>query len=328
MKKLLFVAVVGLFLLPTLLLADVQVTNPGYNVELFVSLGTTANDPRELTFDSAGNLYITHQNQGSITKIAPDKTVTKKWSSGYNQPWGLEFTQGSAYGDKAYVAQNTGHSIGSVSMSGQYSSFTSIASPSIITLDTVGNYGGYLYAGSTAEDGVYKILPNGTQTLFCDDFYKLSGGIEGLAFSPFSNYGSQMYIGVFSNQYDHGGLYSVDANGNSTRFGTDMIWAKNLNFDTTGFFGNALYASGIVERNTRWDIYSIDDTGDATSFAVSTFATTYGGLFAYTFGPDGAMYVFEGDGVHTDQIWRVTAIPEPMTFGLLGLGFLLCRKKR
>lgn len=328
MKKLLFVSTVSVFLFPALLLADVQVTQPGYNVELFVSLGTTANDSRDLAFDSAGNLYVTHENQGSITKIAPDKTITKNWSSGYNGPVGMEITEGTAYGDKIYIAQNKGDSIRSVNMSGQYSTFTNIPAPAVITLDTVGNYGGYLYAGTTVDDGVYKILPNGTKTLFCNDFYNFSGGIEGIAFSPFSNYGSQMYIGVFSNQYDHGGLYSVDANGNSTRFGTDMIWAKNLNFDTTGFFGDALYASGIVERNTRWDIYSIDDTGNATSFAVSTFATTYGGLFAYTFGPDGAMYVFEGDGVHTDQIWRITAIPEPMTFGLLGLGFLLCRKKR
>lgn len=325
MKHVVLLTLAAVLTLQTPLFADIQVSNPGYKAELFVQLDTALNDPREMAFDSAGNLYITQRFQGSVTKITPDKTVIKNWSSGYSEPWGIEFTEGTVYGDKAYVCQNAGHIINSVNMSGQKSNFTNLNGVSMIKLDTVGHYGGYLYAGSSAQDGVYKILPNGSKQLFCDDFYNFSGGIEGLAFSPFSAYGDKMYIGVFSNDYPHGGLYSVDLSGNATRFSTDLVWAKNLAFDSTGSFGEFLYATGVEDRQGPWAIYCVDESGQAIPFVTSTYPR---GVQAYTFGPDGAMYVFEGDWSHYDKVWRITAIPEPITLGLFGLGFLFCRKKR
>jgi len=283
----------------------VQVFDPAYQVDTYISY-VPSPGMGGMTFDHEGNLYVaygnTTYNNGGIDVITPSKDVIQL-TTGLNDPRGIVWTGGTSYGEYLYVANPGSRQIKRVSLDGSVSTFCDIASAHPIELDRVGNYCGYLYTGTRSNDHIEKIFPDGQSELFSDFPYAISGGPLCIAFDPGTDYGSLMYVGTgsFSN-IDWIGVYSIDINGNPTRFAPDIVGADGIKFDSTGMFGNKLFVLGIEILGGPRNIWRVNPVGEAIKFA--------GSADSFTFGPDGAMYVHE----HSDDIVtisRISLIPEP-----------------
>jgi len=79
---------------------------------------------------------------------------------------------------------------------------------------------------------------------------------------------------------------------------------------------------------TKWTLYKVNGSYDTEIFGTFNMNPTW--LAAnIEFGPDGAMYVMEWDQANSNVvISRITAIPEPASLLLVGLGGLLVRRKK
>ncbi len=82
MKKQFYLSIVLISCCLSQWLRAVTVTNPAYQVETYISYDTSAiGRPMDFTFDSSGNVYVTHSTgdfvrNGSIRRIDVDKNVT------------------------------------------------------------------------------------------------------------------------------------------------------------------------------------------------------------------------------------------------------------
>jgi len=88
------------------------------------------------------------------------------------------------------------------------------------------------------------------------------------------------------------GIFTLDTDGNPTRFAPDIINAIGLEFDTTAAnnFGGQLYAVGRTEDNEPWGIYSVQPNGNIKKFIAFDNINK---KMMFCFGPDGFMYVAE-----------------------------------
>ncbi len=196
--------------------------------------------------------------------------------------------------------------------------------PVSLGLDRTGNYGGYLYTGTSGLDHIDKILPDGSIQHFSDYPYNISGNPKNIAFDPGNKYGGKLYISTYSSSSSTwAGIFSLDGEGNPTRFTDDIVSGLWLEFDTTGkYFGGDLFVNGSEELGGTRKIYRVAPDGSATAFADDLPFNTG----EFSFGPDGAMYIFQDFGSSWFGVYRVT--PEPSSILLFGMGTLALRRRR
>ena len=303
-------------------------TNPSCQVETYATYSPGEwNTPWGMTFDSTGNLYVTHKNAGEIYRIDPAKNATQ-FVTGLDSPVSITWGGGTPYGDNLYVADvndDTWGHIMKITPQGQTSIFCSPNNqPVSVEIDRVGNYGGYLYAGTGGQDHIDSITPTGSIQTFTDFPYNMGGGgPEGIAFDPGDRYGGMMYVANQSSTSSWAGLYTLDTDGNPTHFAPDLITTHDLVFDPMGMFGHDLYILGMDSDDTFCSLYQADLAGQISLFASSSWHVRDA-----IFGADGALYISEFDTFnHEVIISKVT--PEPTALTLLALGaFGLIRRRR
>lgn len=110
-----------------------------------------------------------------------------------------------------------------------------------------------VFAGSQFEGSIYKFSNDGsTQSLFASG---LSGGVRGIAFDPYGNYGNDMLVTT-----SLGNVYKIDSLGNSTLLANVGGDAEGLDF-TPQLFGNIAAGTLVVVSEGTGQLNAIDSFG-------------------------------------------------------------------
>lgn len=265
----------------------VEVLEPGYEVEEYCTYASAGvGSATSMTFDETGNLYVLHCASGSIWRITPER-VANKLTDGLTLPAGITWTGGSAYGDNLYVGGDSG-GIKRVALDGTKYSFSSLVAVYCGGLDRIGNYGGYLFAGTGGQDHIYQLATDGSATMFSNwPGWTNGGGPHGLEIDPAGNYGGLMYVtSWFGSENAHiSGLFSMDTAGNASRFTEAVVAAHDLAFDTIGHFDYEMFVIGKSSFDGVYEPWRVSPDGTARRFAQSE------SMGCLTFGPEGALYV-------------------------------------
>jgi hypothetical protein len=304
------------------------ILDPTCSAETYVTYtDSVQGEARHMAFDNNGNLYITQQGEQSVWRVTPQK-VASQFAAGISNAFSITWGGGTAYGSNLYVSG--GAYIAKVTPAGVVSYFANMSisngSVSSLAIDTTGNYGGYLYAGTGSVDYTYRVNTSGGVTLFSYFPGWRDGGFPcGIAFYNGNKYSKAMYMGAYYDSISNAaasGLFTLDTSGNATRFNNSLVQAFAINFAGNTYFDGQLMAIGRADYSSPVGIWSIDPSGTAREIALSPTLNVLG----LTFGNDGAMYISEysqNNGLIT--VSRV--VPDPATLLLLGLGGLFLRKK-
>jgi hypothetical protein len=300
-----------------------EILDSNYKAETYVSYQKTNALSRGMAFDSDGNLYITYSNTGTIEKVSPDRTVST-FASGLNNPRGITWGGGTAYGNYLYVASFDSWQINKISTNGIVSTLCSTnGGIQSLEIDRTGNYGGYLYTGTRDNDHLYKVSTAGIVSPFSDFPYGMRGGPTDFAFSSNITYAPGLYVTTDSTlNVAWKGLHILDTLGTPAPLVVSTgLSAHVLEFDSAlNCFGGNLFMS--KDQSGIYSLCKVLPNGEMIEFIKSTISP----IATFTFGSDGAMYVHEFTS--TDSIiTRISPVPEPCTLLLLGLGGLLIRKR-
>lgn len=328
-KKQWLVVALAAAILPRTLWA-VIVVDPAYNAETYIEYPLpNGSAPKGLTFDSTGNLYVTHESDGSIYRVDPDKNVTC-FVEGLDSPYSILWAADTSYGDNLFVTDVYANgNIGKILLitiadKKVYTFCKPWNQPVALEIDRYGGYGGYMYTGTGGLDHIDRIDPVGGIQQFSDFPHNMAGGPGGIAFDPGVDYGGLMYVANYSGANSPlAGVFSLDINGNQTRFAPDIVNAVALEFDPSGLVDNQMLIKGMLSSDSLWSLYLADSSGQITPFA----GGSWGHIMAMTFGADGALYVAEyrfADGMSV--ITRI--VPEPASLALLVLGAVRLLRRR
>ena len=303
--------------------SGITILEPGYTTQTYAQFAPTTRQTYSMAFDNAGSLYLAQPYDDKIWKVATDGTATQ-FVDAPSIGSGLEWTGGTAYGDFLYA---TAHSkLLKVAPDGTYSTFGSgLPAASEVAVDTSGNYAGQLYVSTGGQDHIYSINPAGGVTKFTDwPGWTDGGGPIGMEFAPSGDYAGLMYVACYfgSNAASKSGIFTVDVDGDATRFVADLALGKELAFDIEGLLGGNLFAIAAEDFGELYKIWRITPDGIASEFAI----TTQSEIGSLVFGQDGALYISEySSSEQTITVTRV--IPEPATILLLALAVPFTRRR-
>ena len=298
MKAMISFTVVLLFLLSASTLG-IEVFDSEYQVQTYACYlcPETLFTPRGITCDPFGNLYLSHWEdydrcEGSIYRIDVDG-VAKKWVTGNRLPRKIVWTGLTQYGNLLYIA-GAGPSLGGIEafdLRGNGFDFCTLRYAHALALDPSGRYGGCLFTATRAQDSIYKITPDGNATQFSSFPGDIPNGPVDLCFDPGLNYGGLLYLACYSYERPNlSGIFSIDPQGRPTRFADDIGFAAEIDFNLEG----DLFVAGKLEFETAEDsfrIWKVSPAGEVSEFALASLDPL--GIFSFTFGPDGALYIPE-----------------------------------
>jgi len=295
---------------------------PGFRVEPYVTYSAPdmAYAPRDLMFDGAGNMYLTHTSDGAVYRVEPDKTVTR-WIDGLGTPRRLVWGGGTAYGDSLYLTHGDPKIVFRVDAGGGLTPFTPLSrTPHGLAIDGTGAYGGYMYAATRDADRILRIAPDGTDSVFSLFPGDVPGGPVDLHFDPDGAYGGLMYLATNSpTEPAVSGLFAIDTGGSATRFASGIVGAFSVEVDPVGFFSGRMFVSGKTSFDDPFTLFSITDSGTAVPFANSTLGD--GGIETFAFGADGTLFVTEFlPNTNEVVISAIRPIPVPGAVLLVSLG--------
>ena len=310
-KCLMAAALLGWILLGAGSAGAIEVLTADYLVEHYVTFDCANSWPAtNLAFDPTGNLYVTHSTSdggglnGTIYRIDTDHNVIP-WVTGITRPLDITWVGGSVYGDYLYITEAYGNATWSnggitrISLDGTVSRFSGsgLNRPTVVELDKTGNYGGYMFVGNGSLDNIKKLLSNGQIASFSGFPYDISGSPISIVFDETGNYGGKMYVGVYAEptKQTWSGLFTLDINGNPTRFAPEIVSVGSMALDTSAeqLFGGHLYVIGFTDADPKWALYRVYPDGQIEKLTVGRQL-----IYKITFGPDGYLYVVESDWVN------------------------------
>ena len=197
------------------------------------------------------------------------------------------------YGNLLYVA-GAGPSLGGVEafdLRGNVFGCSDLRYAHALALDPSGRYGGTLFTATRAQDAIYQIAPDGEATRFSSFPGDVPNGPTDLCFDPGLAYGGWLYLACGSHEEPSlSGLFALDQQGKATRFADEIGFANEIDFDT----GGTLFVGGKLASETANDplrIWKVAPSGEIDEFAWASLDPS--GIFSFTFGPDGALYIPE-----------------------------------
>ena len=117
-----------------------------------------------------------------------------------------------------------------------------------------------VYVGLQSFGNIYKYSNDGaTQSLFASG---LSGGVRGIAFDPYGNYGNNMIVTTST-----GNVYEVDSSGTSTLLTNVGGDAEGLDFAPQSF-GNIAAGTLVVVSEGTGRLNAIDSSGTKTDLGL------------------------------------------------------------
>lgn len=134
-----------------------------------------------------------------------------------------------------------------------------------------------------------------------------SGTVTSLVFDELGHYEYALYAGgaFGSDDPEISGLFSLDTEGNATRFCPNLVQTEYLAFDPVGDFAHKLFAIGLESFEDDLKIWRVDEHGKARVFA-TTSESLHRGL---AFDESGALYVAE----YADDVMTINRITGPRT---------------
>jgi hypothetical protein len=179
---------------------------------LFATLVPGLTGPSGLSFDGAGNLYVTLFTNG-VEKVTPAgvASILVPSTDGVSNPFGLATSP--LNGNLFTGSENGSVSVASlqqITLAGVVSSFNNLtARPSELAFDPLGN----LYAPSATNSSLIdKITPGGVVSLYATTTIPNSGAAQGLAFDSAGN----LYVDQMASQ----SILKIAPNGTVTPFAT------------------------------------------------------------------------------------------------------------
>ncbi len=281
-----------------------EVLDQNYLAETYLTFDTAGTRPPSyMTFDSGQNLYVAYYNthnarDGKIYHVDSDKNVAVI-ASGLSRAWGITWTGGTDYGDYLYITEGWAVSswpkgrVTRIHPDGTVEPFsgTGLNQPVALEVDRYGNYGGHIYASSSAHDKISKVLLSGQVQTFYVFPGVGSGGAEDIAFDPDDSYGGLMYVAAsFTSPAELSGVLAFNAAGIPTKFATQIRHGYQAEFDTTAnqFFGGYLYIMGKADGENAYSVFRVYPDGQVEKIVTALMYKS-----ALEFGPDGAMYLME-----------------------------------
>jgi len=278
----------------------IEILEPGYQVTTYscYTCPGTEYAPREIAVDPYGSLYLSHlgrydKNEGAVYRVDLDG-IAHLWKDGLELPRRMVWAGQTDFGNKFYIAGAEIGYIHSVDLLGCFTPFAYVRDTHALALDRTGTYGGYLYSATRGYDKIYRVDSQGNSEVFSSFPGDHPGGPVDLCFDPGQNYGGLMYLADDSpSRADLSGIFSIDTQGQASRFASDIMRAWSIEIDPTGLFNGYFYASGTatLDEDSVFSLWRITPSGEVYEFALAGLDT--GGLLTFVFGPDGAMYVPE-----------------------------------
>ena len=154
------------------LTSNIQILTPGQNITIVSNtidvdippivntsaiLGTTGTNPRSITIDSSGNIYVANISLNNVTKITPTGVSTTLGTTG-GSPFDITI---DSLGN-VYTANTTSNNVTKITSLGVSTIFgTTGSNPFNITIDSSGN----IYTSNSASNNVTKITPLGVSSI-------------------------------------------------------------------------------------------------------------------------------------------------------------------
>ena len=185
--------------------------------------------PVGIALDGTGNVFVSNDNDDTVSRIAPDGTVSIFVPAGQ----GLDFPEGMAFdtAGNLYVANSGNGTVSRVTPAGVVSTFVfgNVGSPMGLAFDAAGN----LYVADSAGDTVEKVTPAGIVSTFASDANYLAAP-NGLTFDTAGN----LYVANLLPTNAGGGITKITPAGVLSTYALssypDLYFPTYLAFDANG----------------------------------------------------------------------------------------------
>jgi hypothetical protein len=138
------------------------------------AVGSGFAEPQGVAVDASGDVLVADFGAGVVYRVAPDGTQTVAPFTGLSAPWGLTI---DAAGD-VFVSDVGNNQVVELAPDGSQTTlpFSGLSSPYGVAVDSAGNvyatsFGGFGPGGGEGGSAVYKLTPDGTQTLLTSDVF-------------------------------------------------------------------------------------------------------------------------------------------------------------
>ncbi|MCP4454692.1 MAG: hypothetical protein GY809_24800, partial [Planctomycetes bacterium] len=182
---------------------------------------------------------------------------------------------------------------------------TAVTNPGTIAICGNNRYDHTMLISSSAPDYLWKVEPDGNANQWGDWPGSASGTVTSLVFDELGHYEHALYAGSAfgSDDPEISGLFTLDTEGNATRFCPNLAQTEYLAFDQIGDFAHRLFAIGLEDFQDDLKIWQVDEHGKAHVFA-TTHKSLHRGL---AFDEAGALYVAE----YVNDVMTINKITGP-----------------